>query len=85
MGTRWGLMQVLGHDAYHAGYRGPFDTVEGALDAGCTVLAHLLAKHKDETKATLMWFGERRGLARRVLAVLPQMKEFVEAKPCDVT
>ena len=86
MGTRWGLMQILGHDAYHAGYRGPFDTVEGALDAGCLTLRQLLAKHEDETKATLMWFGtERKGLARRVLAVLPQMREFVEAKPCDAT
>lgn len=82
LGTRWGAMQVLGQDAWQAGYKTleRLAETDENLFAGAMVLKGLLP---DERKAILRWFGvERRGLAAKALAILPQCKQFVEARPC---
>jgi hypothetical protein len=82
LGTRYGAMQVLGQDAYHAGYKTLAklgDTDENLL-AGCTVLKGIRG---DEKHTLAQWFGqERRNLAAKALAILPQCRLFVEARPC---
>jgi hypothetical protein len=82
LGTRYGAMQVLGQDAYHAGYKTLAklgDTDENLL-AGCIVLKGIQG---DEKQILALWFGqERRNLAAKALAILPQCRLFVEARPC---
>lgn len=82
MGTRWGAMQVLGQDAWMAGYKTLErlgDTGENLL-AGCMALKNIVG---DERKTLALWFGaERRSLTSKALAILPQCRLFVEARPC---
>lgn len=81
MGTRWGALQVRGQEAWMAGYKTleRLAETDANLEAGCMVLKKILG---DERKTLLTWFGERKSLANRALAILPQCKQFVEAKPC---
>lgn len=79
MGFRWGLMQVLGQEAFQFGFKDltRLQEVDGSLEAGCMVLKHF------GDNAIAKWFGaERRGLTKRAMLLLPYMKEFVENKPC---
>lgn len=81
LGTRYGAMQVLGQDAYHAGYKTleKLHVTEENLLAGCMVLKGISG---DEREVLAKWFGnERRNLTLKSLAILPQCRLFVEAKP----
>lgn len=83
LGFRWGAMQVSGQEAWQAGYKdlGSLREVDGSMEAGCLVLKKILSDDLDKTVS--LWFGrERRNLSQRTLAVLPQCKAFVEARPC---
>jgi hypothetical protein len=84
LGTRYGAMQVLGQDAYMAGYKNLenlSDTDENLL-AGCTVLKKIFG---EERETLALWFGnERKELARKAMAVLPLCRRFVEARPVHV-
>jgi hypothetical protein len=85
LGTRYGAMQVLGQDAWMAGYKSveKLAVTEENLLAGCLVLGKILG---EEARTLALWFGtERQHLAKRALAILPQCRLFVEAKPCALS
>lgn len=84
MGTRWGLMQVLGQEAFEVGCdMDSMRTIDGSLRAGCKLLKKVLNQHKNKDRTLLVWFGhERKHLASRALAILPDYEKFVEAAPC---
>lgn len=84
MGTRWGLMQVLGQEAFMTGWRDLVTIPDHSLEAGCRLLKRFLDDyHGDYNKALITWFGaERQGLAGMAIAMLPDYQRFVEMKPC---
>lgn len=87
MGTRFGPMQILGQEAFLAGWKEveKLQDLDANLEAGCEVLKALTSK-KNEHHAVLLWFGqERKELARKALAMKPQFEKFVEARPHEKT
>lgn len=84
LGTRWGLMQVLGQEAFMTGSWMHIESLpDNSLEAGCRLLRHTLDHQKDEKSALIIWFGaERKSLAGMALALLPDYQRFVEMKPC---
>ena len=84
LGTRWGPMQILGQDAHAAGYKTveKLADLDESLDVGCMLLKGLLGP--DVKRTMILWFGaERKGLADKVLAVLPQFEQFIKERPCE--
>lgn len=83
MGTRWGLMQVLGQEAFMTGsWRDVASLPDNSLEAGCRLLKHFLGNQKDEKSVLLIWFGaERKQLAVMANLMIPDYQKFVEARP----
>lgn len=83
MGTRWGLMQVLGQEAFMTGWKDLESLPDHSLEAGCKLLRRVLDDQKDWKDAIRVWFGaERKWMVPAVLAILPDYQRFVEAKSC---
>ena len=74
LGTRWGLMQVSGEEAYKLKYPhlDKLSEAEHSLDAGCLVF-----KHMGESPS--LWFESDASRAQISLALKPKYQQFTES------